>query len=178
MWATTPGPPFQLKMTKTYINLSQQELYQMETELSHWLQDRHGVGLREARWETGNHPSLLSSASLFSVSIPNIPSSSSNTLFNPSPPSRPTGPYCHVCMTTDPPGVDHGKSTCACFQLKLFTLDVHSGTKASARPPVSFISTDFPSILSPGPWELSQISRVYTFPLASEQSPISVSKRQ
>lgn len=138
-------------MTKTYLNLSTKEIYQMKMEVSYWPRDRKTTGPERDKAENGKLSSLGNSPSLppspLSFSISPHPPLALPTL--PSPPTPPTGPYLNANRTTDTPGVGQGERICSPPPAKTLYPEFPSGPRAPSRATVPFLSTGLPLTLPP-----------------------------
>lgn len=155
-------------MAKIYLNLSKKEIYQMQTEISHWPQDRSDSGPERDRedMETvkpGNTLSSLVSASLLAVFLnpPPPPRHTHTPLTVPTRPSHPSSPFSHwpspECAHNHRPAKcvprwEHLPPPPARTLRPWFTF----GPQALSRPMVPLISTDFPSTSPHWPRELPQ----------------------
>lgn len=114
----------------------------MQTEVSHWPQDRSDSGPERDGQDMGTIKPGNTLSSLVSASTgcpsPSPPRPATHTHTRPSlsqhdPHTQaalsPTGPHRSVHTTTDPPSVGRGESTCRLPQLGLFALDLHSGLR-------------------------------------------------
>lgn len=155
----------------------------MQTEVSHWPQDRSDSGPERdgqdmGTIKPGNTLSSLVSASTGcpSPSPPTLPHTHTHTrpsLSQHDPHTQaalsPTGPHRSVHTTTDPPSVGRGESTCRLPQLGLFALDLHSGLRPFPHQRFHLFPLPSPQL---HPIGSKSHPRVNTFPWPRSKTPV------